>query len=57
MGDSDVNSHGTNGEKCVEIVKTMHVKLSPLGAPAPTRTLTVNDFMMAKDFSWWWQSH
>jgi len=36
-----LNSHGTDGEKCVEIVKTLHVKFFPLGAPAPNRTVTV----------------
>ena len=37
-----VNSHGTDGENCVEIWKKMHVKFFPLGAPAPNRTVTVN---------------
>ena len=36
-----VNSHVTSGEKCVEIIKTLHVKFFPFGARAPARNVTV----------------
>ena len=35
------NSHGTSGEKCVEIVKTLHVKFFPFGSLLPSRAVTV----------------
>jgi len=37
------NSHVTSGEKCVEIVKTLHVKFFPFGCREPSRNVTVND--------------
>ena len=30
-----VNSHASSGEKCVEIVKTLHVKFFPFGSAEP----------------------
>ena len=35
------NSHVTSGEKCVEIVKTLHVKFFPFGCREPSRNVTV----------------
>ena len=34
--------HDTDGEKCVEIVKTLHAKCFPLGAPEPNGIVSVN---------------
>ena len=40
------NSHGTSGEKCVEIVKTLHVKFFPFGSVEPVGSVTVNIHVM-----------
>ena len=50
------NSHDTDVEKCVEIIKTLHVKFFPLCAPEPNRIVTVNTllakaFLFINDFS------
>ena len=37
-----VNSHPTDWDKCVEIVKTLHVKFFPFGSPASYGRVTVN---------------
>ena len=37
----NLNSHASDGEKCVEIIKTLHVKFFPSGAPAPSGSVTV----------------
>ena len=39
-----VNTHATSGEKCVEIVKTLHVKFFPFGSVEPVRSVSVNLF-------------
>ena len=36
------NSHVMNGKKCVEIVETLHIKLSSFGCREPSRNVTVN---------------
>ena len=36
-----INSHGTDGEKCVEIVKTLHVKFFPSGSLLPNGPVDV----------------
>ena len=36
------NSHASSGEKCVEIVKTLHVKFFPFGSAEPVWSVTVN---------------
>ena len=38
---SRFNSHPTDWEKCVEIIKTLHVKFFPFGSPAPYGRVTV----------------
>ena len=44
-----LNSHDTAGKKCVEIVKTLHVKFFPFGSPAPYGRVTVKtDFLAIK---------
>ena len=35
------NSHDTEGEKCVEFVKTLHVKFFPFGSFLPSGIVTV----------------
>ena len=35
------NSHVMNGKKCVEIVETLHIKLSSFGCREPSRNVTV----------------
>ena len=40
---SKVNIHAFHGEKCVEIIKTLHVKLYLSGAPAPSGSVTVKN--------------
>ena len=37
------NSHDTAGIKCVEIVKTLHVKFFPFAFPLPLGIVTVKD--------------
>ena len=34
-------SHTSSGEKCVEIVKTLHVKFFPFGSVEPVGSVTV----------------
>ena len=46
-----LNSHDNDGEKCVEIVKTLHVKFSPLGASEPNSIVSVNISVNIVDFS------
>ena len=41
-GISKLNSHASSGEKCVEIVKTLHVKFFPFGSVEPVGSVTVN---------------
>ena len=36
------NSHASSEEKCVEIVKTLHVKFFPFGSVEPVGSVTVN---------------
>ena len=36
-----INSHHSSGEKCVEIIKTLHVKFFPFGSPLPNGMVTV----------------
>ena len=36
-----LNSHASSGEKCVEIVKTLHVKFFPFGSVEPVGSVTV----------------
>ena len=42
-----LNSHASSGEKCVEIVKTLHVKFFPFGSAEPVWSVTVKI-----NFSW-----
>ena len=42
------NSQDTSGEKCVEIVKTLHVKFFPFGSLLPSRAVTA---ISARDYS------
>ena len=44
------NSHASSREKCVEIVKTLHVKFFPFGSVEPVGSVTVNSvYILLKD--------
>ena len=40
--ENNFNSHASSEEKCVEIVKTLHVKFFPFGSVEPVGSVTVN---------------
>ena len=49
---NEVNSHASSGEKCVEIVKTLHVKFFPFGSAEPVWSVTVKTFRFRWDLRW-----
>ena len=47
----EINTHAPTREKCVEIIKTLHVKFFPFGSVEPVRSVSVKiNYFIQKHF-------
>ena len=45
----EINTHAPTREKCVEIIKTLHVKFFPFGSVEPARSVSVKRPTMSQE--------